>query len=77
MLDTARLYELGGELGVNITELRRIPAERLPLELCERWLREDDDVYLASGTPTWSSLVTALRSIGASGVANRIERECK
>ena len=77
MLDTARLYELGGELGVNITELRRIPAERLPLELCERWLRENDDVLQTSGIPTWISLVRPLRSIGANGLANRIERECK
>ena len=77
MLDTARLYELGGELGLNITKLKRIPAQQLPLELCEQWLRGDDDVLQTSGTPTLSSLVRAMRSIGASGVTDRIERERK
>ena len=74
-LDTAKLYELGVELGLNITELKRIPTEQLPLEMCERWLREDDKVHQTSGTPTWSSLATALRNIGASGVASSIDRE--
>ena len=72
-LDTTKLYELGGELGLNTTELGRIDPEQLPLKLCERWLREDDDVHQTSGPPTWSSLVRALRNIGATGVANRIE----
>ena len=74
-LDTAKLYDLGLELGLNITELKRIPTEQLPLELCMRWLREDDDVHQTSGTPTWSSLATALRNIGASGVASSIEQK--
>ena len=74
-LSTAKLYELGGELGLNITELERIPTERLPLGLCIRWLRGDDDVHQTSGPPTWSSLVRALRNIGASGVASSIEQE--
>ena len=74
-LDTAKLIELGLELGLNITELKRIPTEQLPLELCMRWLREDDDVHETSGTPTWSSLAKALRKIGASGVASSIEQK--
>ena len=77
MLDTPKLYELGGELGLNITELIRIPTQHLPVQLCIRWLREDDDVHQTSGTPTWSSLVRAVRSIGANGLANRIELERK
>ena len=76
-LDTPRLYELGGELGLQISRLRRTPARALPFELCERWLRGDDDVLKTSSPPTWSSLVRALRSIRACGVANVIERECK
>ena len=74
-LDTAKLYDLGVELGLNTTELKRIPTEQLPLELCIRWLRGDDDVHQTSGTPTWSSLATAMRKIGASGVASSIERD--
>ena len=75
MLETEKLYELGGELGLNITGLRRINSEQLPLKLCERWLREDDNVHQTSGLPTWSSLVRALRNIGANGIAARIEQE--
>ena len=74
-LDTTKLYELGGELGLNITELKKIAPIELHLELCERWLREDDDVHHTSGPPTWSSLVTALRNIGANGVATSIEQQ--
>ena len=77
MLSIAKLYELGGELGLNITDMRRIAPEQLPLELCKRWLREDDDVHQTCGTPTWNSLVTALRNIGTSGLANMIEQERK
>ena len=74
-LDTAELYYLGVELGLNTRELERIPTEQLPLQLCMRWLREDDKVHQTSGTPTWSSLATAMRKIGASGVASSIERD--
>ena len=74
-LDTAKLIELGVELGLNRTELKRIAPIELSLELCERWLREDDDVHQTSGTPTWSILATALRKIGVGGVAKSIEKE--
>ena len=71
-LDTAKLIELGVELGLNRTELKRIAPTELSLELCERWLRKDDDV---NQTPTWSILATALRNIGVGGVAKSIEKE--
>ena len=74
-LDTVKLYELGEQLGLNFTELKRVHTEQLPLELCERWLREDDDVHSTSGAPTRQSLVKALRKIGANGVANSVEQE--
>ena len=76
-LDTAKLYELGGELGLSITELKGVSLEQLPFELCERWLRQEDDTHQRSDTPNWSSLVRALRSIGASGVACKIEQDSK
>ena len=77
MLSTPQLYDLGGELGLNITELRRVSGQELPGELAERWLRGDDAVHKTSGTPSWGSLIKALRSqvVGATGVADRIERE--
>ena len=71
-LDTAKLIELGVELGLNRTELKRTAPAELSLELCEKWLREDDNV---NQTPTWSSLATALRKIGVGGVAKIIEEE--
>ena len=67
----------GVELGLNIIKLKRISSIELPLELCERWLREDDAVYQTSGAPTWISLVRALRSIGANSLADMIEQERK
>ena len=77
MLGTAKLYDLGGQLGLNVTELKRVCGQELPWELAERWLRGDDAVRKTSGTPTWGSLIKALRSevVGATGVADRIERE--
>ena len=77
MLSTPQLYDLGGELGLNITELRRVSGQELPGELAERWLRRDDAVHKTSGTASWGSLIKALRSqvVGATGVAERIERE--
>ena len=76
-LDTAKLLELGGALGLNITELGRVPGDNLTLVLAERWLREDDNVHTFSGTPSWGSLIKALRAVGANGVANEIEDNIK
>ena len=50
-LTLPKLYELGVELGLNIIKLKGISSIELPLELCERWLREDDAVYQTSGRP--------------------------
>ena len=75
LLDTPDLYKLGTELGLNFTKLKKVPGQELPLELAERWLREDDNVHKTSGTPTWGSLINALQTTGATGVADRIERE--
>ena len=74
-LGNPKLYELGGALGLNITELKRVSGQELPLELAGRWLREDDDVHKTSGTPSWSSLIKALQAVGATGVADKIKRE--
>ena len=75
-LDNVKLYDLAGELGLNVTDLRnRVSVDSLPRVLCERWLREDDDVQTRSGDPSWSSLAKAMRRIGANGLARKIEKE--
>ena len=76
-LDNTTLYELGIELGLDITELIIVPTDQLPLELCERWLCGDDDVLQTSGNPTWISLIRALINIDLDGLADRIEQERK
>ena len=75
-LDNVKLYDLAGELGLNVTDLRnRVSVDSLPRVLCERWLREDDDVQTRSGDPSWSSLAKAMCRIGANGLARKIEKE--
>ena len=74
VLDNPRLYELGGQLGLNTVKLRKIPPLELSLKMSELWLQEDYNVSKI-GTPSWEGLVRALRSVGANGVANKVERE--
>ena len=73
-LDVARLYELGGQLGLKTAKLRKIPSLQLSLKMSELWLQQDYSVSKI-GTPSWKGLVRALRSVGANGVANKVERE--
>ena len=75
VLDTPRLYELGGELGLNTSVLRKIPSLELPLKLSELWLGADHDVLEVSGAPSWEGLVEALIAVGAKGVATKVKDE--
>ena len=70
-----KLCELAGELGLDITDLSRVGGEKLPLELYQRWIREDDDVQRVSGDPSWLSLAKAMRGIQANGLACKIEQD--
>lgn len=74
-LENAKLLDLGVELGLNIAELRKSLPKELAMDLCQSWLREDYEVHKVSGSPTWRSLVRALREVGATGIANKIEQE--
>ena len=73
-LDVPRLYELGGQLGLKTAKLRKIPSLQLSLKMSELWLQQDYNVSKI-GAPSWKRLVTALRSVGANGVADRVEMD--
>ena len=66
--------DLGIELGLDIAELKKSLPKELARDLCQSWLREDFQVHKVSGSPTWNSLVEALRKVGANGVARKIEQ---
>ena len=74
-LGTDKLLELGGELGLDPIELEAIPSQHLARTLSIGWIQEQQNVKEASGTPTWRSLTKALRQVGATGIADRIEKE--
>ena len=74
-LDTLKLLELGGELGLNPFELDKVPSQQLARKLSIWWIQKEYYVKERSGTPTWSSLAKALRQVGANGIADKIERD--
>ena len=74
-LGTQKLLELGGELGLDPVELDTIPPRELARRLSIGWIQEQHYVKETSGTPTWRSLTKALRQVGASGIADRIEQD--
>ena len=46
----------------------------LPEDMIAAWLREEDNVTMTSGPPSWMSLVTALEAVGQRGIASKIKR---
>ena len=72
-LETQKLLELGGELGLDPVELARVSPQELARSLSIRWLQEQDYVKERSGTPTWRSLVKALMQVGENIIAERID----
>ena len=72
-MDDKHLIELGGALGLHYTKLTRM--DHLPAEMIAAWLRSEDNVQVMSGPPTWDGLVKALREIGQTGIASRIDKE--
>ena len=79
-LDAPKLLELGGELGLNPSELDKVPPQELARKLSIGWIQKEYCVKERSGTPTWRSLIKALRQVGANGIVDRIEEdsaECK
>ena len=71
-LGTQKLLDLGGELGLDPIELGRVPSQELARSLSIWWIQKQYYVKESSGTPTWKSLIKALRRVGANGTADKI-----
>ena len=66
-----QLISLGGELGLHYPTLEKMTP--LLAKMVAAWLQRQDNVMAASGDPSWSSLIRALRKINQGGVASEIE----
>ena len=64
------IIELGEALGLYYPHLRKM--ERLLKDMVAAWLNREDHVLLATGDPSWASLIQALRDIDQPGIAQRI-----
>ena len=64
------LIGVGGALGLYYPHLRKMSP--LLEELVAAWLNREDNVLSASGAPSWTSLIKALRDINQSGTAQKI-----
>ena len=72
-LDTKKLRDLGGALGLSYPNLKRMNA--ILDDMTAAWLNKEDNVLEKSGEPTWNRLVKALEKIGQKGVADGIKNE--
>ena len=72
-LDTDKLRDLGGALGLRYPKLRRMT--NILDDMTAAWLNKEDSVLYKSGEPTWSGLTEALEKIGQMGVAEDIKNE--
>ena len=69
-LDSDKLRDLGGALGLRHLKLRRM--NNILDDMTLAWLNKEDNVLDKSGKPNWSRLVEALEKIGQKGVAKNI-----
>ena len=72
ILKDKELVKLGTALGLLYSNLDRM--KNLPDDLVDAWLKEMDNVEEKSGSPSWTSLISALESIGQGGVASTIKK---
>ena len=76
-LDKTHVYSLGLALGLTQQKVRWMRDSATFLDdVLAAWLRREDDVE-KKGTPSWSTLVNALRHklLGQNGVASDICRD--
>lgn len=72
-LDNDAILEVGMELGLDFNRLTNMKSSKYFLdEVVRSWLRQDDDVSETSGTPSWDSLIKALKAASFNGVASNI-----
>ena len=72
-LDSEKLRDLGGALGLSYPKLKRMNA--ILDDMTAAWLNKEDSVLEKSGEPTRNRLVEALERIGQMGVAEGIKNE--
>ena len=74
-LNIEQLLRIGGKLGLSYPTLQKMKSlPGLPGDMIAAWLREEDNVTMTSGHPSWTSLVTALEAVGQSGIASKIKK---
>ena len=72
-LDNQQLVQVGLALGMNYAKLKRMRS--LPGDMVAAWLRREDDVLGVSGVPTWRALSEALKDVGQTGLAVKIQQQ--
>ena len=78
-LDQTAIHSLGLTLGLYYPHLNKMEtSKRFRDDVIAAWLQKEDQV-LRMGTPTWETLVKALRDprVNQTGVANKIEADKK
>ena len=70
ILDTEQIRSVGGALGLAYFILE--PMTKLPEQMVAAWFRKEEYVRKE---PTWRTLVEALKTVGQTGVAEKIEQE--
>ena len=70
VLDEKRILSVGGALGLAYFLLTKMKT--LPGDMVAAWFRKEDYV---KKDPTWRTLVVALKQVGQTGVAEKIEQE--
>ena len=71
-LDNERIIRVGLVLGMYYSSLKRMRS--LPDDMVAAWLRREDNVLQVSGVPTWKVLSKALKDIGQTGLAMKIQQ---
>ena len=70
-MEDSDIILLGQALGLLRSKLKRL--KRVPDEMIDAWLRQEDNVLKKSGPPTWENLHIALKEIDQNGIANEIK----
>ena len=72
-LDDQQIVQVGLALGMNYAKLKRMRS--LPGDMVAAWLRREDDVLEVSGAPTWKVLSEALKDVGQTGLALKVQQQ--
>ena len=72
-LDDQQTVQVGLALGMNYAKLKRMRS--LPGDMVAAWLRREDDVLEVSGAPTWKVLSEALKDVGQTGLALKVQQQ--